>query len=125
MRDATGELLCWHVYVLDPPIARVWFGGSNLGQDRADRGYANTLLHWEMLLHFRDEGYETYDWGGAVFDRDSPLYSITRFKLGFGGEGVRFFDYWCHFPPSGFARARRRLFRGLGKLGNLDPDRKV
>jgi hypothetical protein len=119
MSDSTGNPVCWHMYVLDKPITRVWFGGSDLERAKSDRGYANTLLHWEGMLHFKEKGYGMYDWGGAVLDPESPVYSITRFKLSFGCEPLRTYEYWCHYPPSPFARVRRRAAWVLRRASHL------
>ena len=40
----------------------------------------NRWLHWREMLHYRDAGYATYDFGGG-----SSSSSIGRFKLSFGG----------------------------------------
>ena len=43
-------------------------------------GPVNRWLHWREMLHYRDAGFATYDFGGG-----SSSSSIGRFKLSFGG----------------------------------------
>lgn len=109
------QLVCWLLYLLNKPIVRQWYGGSDLTHLSSDRGSASALLTWEMMLYFKKEGYETYDWGGVVLDSTDPRYSITQFKLSFGGTSQRLFDYSCRFPRSRSRRLWLRLLRGLRK----------
>jgi len=116
VHDREGKLICWNFYVLDKSITRLWYAGSDLTYPKSsDRGNAAALLHWEMILYFRKEGFETYDWGGVVLNSTDPRYSITQFKLSFGGTPQRLFDYSYRFPLSRSRRLWRRLLRGLRK----------
>jgi hypothetical protein len=110
VQDKNGNDICWNYYAIDPPISRLWFAGSALDSPKADRGYAATLLHWEMMLHFRKLGFEIYDWGGINLDPTAPTYSITQFKASFGGIEENRFDYHCRWPVSRIQRVWRRLF---------------
>ena len=49
------------------------------------------------MLHFKQEGFRTYDWGGVNLDSTSIAYSITEFKVGFGGHPRAFYNYYCDF----------------------------
>jgi hypothetical protein len=49
-------------------------------------GACNRLLHWHELQHYKALGYHYYDFGGCTFDKRLPDYSITQFKLSFGGK---------------------------------------
>jgi lipid II:glycine glycyltransferase (peptidoglycan interpeptide bridge formation enzyme) len=51
-----------------------------------------------MMLYFKNAGYQTYDWGGVNLDPASGAYSITEFKVGFGGTQKTFYNYYCDFP---------------------------
>ncbi len=48
----------------------------------------NRWLHWNELLHYSARGVQWYDFGGLVLDENAPEYSISQFKLSFGGEIV-------------------------------------
>jgi lipid II:glycine glycyltransferase (peptidoglycan interpeptide bridge formation enzyme) len=71
--------------------------GSDLDYHKSDRGYATSLLHWHMMLYFKNAGFQTYDWGGVNLDPASSAYSITEFKVGFGGTQKTFYNYYCDF----------------------------
>lgn len=50
-------------------------------------GWGNRLLHYEELMKFKEWGIERYEWNGICTDPSKPSwYSITQFKLSFGGE---------------------------------------
>jgi len=51
-------------------------------------GALNRYLLWHEIEHYRSGGVRYFDFGGITLDRQSPLYSIARFKLSFGGDVV-------------------------------------
>jgi hypothetical protein len=51
-------------------------------------GALNRYLLWHEIEHYRRRGVRYFDFGGVTLDRQSPLYSIARFTLSFGGEVV-------------------------------------
>jgi len=51
-------------------------------------GAFNRYLLWLEANHYRRAGVRWFDLGGITLDQSSPMYSITRFKLSFGGEVV-------------------------------------
>jgi FemAB family len=87
------RMLAAHLVLVDPPFrARVLLGGTARlegGVQHTLMGGVNRYLHWFELNHYRGEGIAWYDFGGIEQDRASPQYSITRFKLSFGGAVVR------------------------------------
>lgn len=116
VRDSSEKTICWNFYVLDKPIARLLYSGSDLSYHKPDRGYAATVLHWNMMLHFKKEGYGTYDWGGISLDPALPhLAGITKFKAEFGGSLEKRFDYSCSFPISRWKLHWRRSVRALAR----------
>lgn len=121
VHDKGGKIICWNFYVLDRPIVRLWYAGSDLTYDKSDRGYAATLLHWEMMLYFKKQGFETYDWGGVLLDPTAPHYSITEFKMQFGGTLERRFEYYYRIPPSRGKRLWRRLLCRAEKYLSATP----
>lgn len=83
------EPIIHHMVMVDQPHrACMQFGWHNTDntQTNALRGSANIYLCWWEMLHFRDRGFQEFDWGGVVTDRNSPAYSRTEFKVEFGGE---------------------------------------
>lgn len=88
-----GRILAAHLVLVDPPLrARLLVGATarlEPGIQPALRGGVNRYLHWFELNHYKAKGIGCFDFGGVDLDRTSPLYSITRFKLSFGGDIVR------------------------------------
>lgn len=71
-----------------------WSGGVNLDGRKSEAGY---LLKYAAFKHARDLGISKYDhWGTAPllnneeFDNKHPMYEISKYKKGFGGETIRF-----------------------------------
>jgi hypothetical protein len=115
--DREGRTVCWISYVLDKPIARALFTGYDLTHDVSAIGYGTSLMHWEMMLHFKRKEFEIYDWGGAPLDPALPVYSITRFKLRFGGTPVTLFDYVCRRRLSRSRRLWRQVLLWWERFG--------
>ncbi len=107
--DQDGQTVCWINYALDERIARPLFTGYDLDYNKAARGYGATLMTWDTILYFKKQGFEIYDFGGAQEDPKAPGYSITKFKLGFGGVFEHRFDYVCRYPLSRPKRLWRQL----------------
>jgi peptidoglycan pentaglycine glycine transferase (the first glycine) len=61
----------------------------------------NHLLQWEAVRWLRSRGYAYYDLWGAPdeFSVNDPLWGVFQFKLGFGGEVVRYAGAW-DYPPA-------------------------
>lgn len=80
------------VVLVDYPWrARMIFGATADRCEPAARHLIGPLskhLVWSVCAHYRAAGVRWYDFGGIDVDRASPLYSISRFKLAFGGQPV-------------------------------------
>jgi lipid II:glycine glycyltransferase (peptidoglycan interpeptide bridge formation enzyme) len=61
--------------------------------------YINSFLLWEVLMHFKNLGFQTFDLGGVSLNRDSAAYPITQFKMSFGGEVIPFYNYEAVITP--------------------------
>jgi len=108
-----GRILAAHLVLVDPPFrARLLMGATarlERGVQRTLMGGVNRYLHWFEFNYYRAKGIPCYDFGGVELDQQSPLYSISKFKLSFGGETVR-----QHIVR---LAANRGLRFGLRKLG--------
>lgn len=91
--EAAGErVLAWHAHVVSNRRARLLLSAisRDVGSDRAMVGRANRLLHWKEMLHFREAGLGTYDFGGvSLASPDKPVAGVDAFKRLFGGKPVR------------------------------------
>ena len=80
------------IVLLDPPRrARLLFGATMDRTDPQVRGLVgplNRYLFWQQFMHYKARGICAYDFGGLEFDPASPLHSISRFKMSFGGTVV-------------------------------------
>lgn len=117
-----GSILTVHSYICDPSIARVraFHSASRMHDPTISReqrsviGRANIFLHASDMLHFREQGYATYDLGGyTVGTHDEALAGINKFKDNFGGtlvEESAYVPYWIHWFRALRDRSHR-LFR--------------
>ena len=95
------EVLVMHSYILDPEakIVRLDTSASHFrnAEDKEHRalvGRANKFLHYYTMLHFKEQGINTYDFGGYALDTKDPgLKSINRFKDAFKGQLVEEYTY--------------------------------
>jgi lipid II:glycine glycyltransferase (peptidoglycan interpeptide bridge formation enzyme) len=89
--EADGVVCAAHVFLSDARRVRMLFSATVRRSSRDhDRlvGLANRYLHWREIQHYRTQGVQLYDFGGVELDPTRPLYSVTQFKLSFGGEVV-------------------------------------
>jgi hypothetical protein len=92
--DANGDCLVAHAYIVDGIRARLLHSASVFRDtvdksERALHGRANRLLHWKDILHFKENGYNIYDFGGIGDLSQNPvLAGINEFKMKFGGTQV-------------------------------------
>jgi len=113
-----GRILAAHLVLVDRPFrVRLLLGATARlegGVQRTLMGGVNRYLHWFEFNHYRAENIPYYDFGGVDLDQTSPLYSITRFKLSFGGEIVR-----QHILRLAANRALRVTLRELARAKRL------
>jgi hypothetical protein len=87
-----GRILAAHLVLVDRPHrARLLLGGRVGLEARVHQslfGGVERYLHWRELTYYKAAGIPCLDLAGVTLDQHSPLYSITRFKLSFGGEIV-------------------------------------
>ncbi len=81
-----------HAYItdIDSGITRLYLSGSQRFNNYIDKnlvGYANKLLMYDDMLHFKELNYKTFDFGGyALNTKNKSLQGINDFKESFGGE---------------------------------------
>ncbi len=113
------ELLVAHSYLIDKEIgiARLFHSASKRFDETFNRnmiGRANKLLTYKDILHFKEQGFKIYDFGGiAKNTTDKSLAGINEFKLSFGGKEVECINY------SSFGyNFLKKLGRRMGATGN-------
>jgi len=65
------------------------YGGSS---DKHREVMASNLLMWEAIKLGKNLGCKIFDMWGATNDEKDPWWGFTRFKLGYGGELVKYED---------------------------------
>lgn len=97
------ETMAMHCYLLDGGRrARMWHSASRYVMEDSSEtrnliGRANRLLHLESMLHFKRQGYRTYDFGGyASANSDSKKQNINNFKDGFCGDIITESNYYSY-----------------------------
>lgn len=97
-----GEILAAHSYLTDREagIVRHHHAATRRLDEQIDRnliGRANKYLTAKNILYFKEQGYNTFDFGGYAKDTtDESLKGINNYKLLFGGtvvESVNYFSY--------------------------------
>lgn len=98
-----GQPLAMHCYLLDRDRWRVrmWHSASRYVVEDGSEfrnliGRANRLLHFESMLHFKEQ-FLVYDFGGYAADEsDTKKANINAFKDGFGGDLVQESHYYSY-----------------------------
>lgn len=97
-----GTPICGHIMLVDHELKRarlLFTANRRLENPEMARisGEANKLLHWWEIRHYKELGFQTYDFGGI---REDPREGITRFKTSFGGSTVKEYTYLCAGAPA-------------------------
>jgi lipid II:glycine glycyltransferase (peptidoglycan interpeptide bridge formation enzyme) len=85
------QVLAFHAHSLAASTARLLYSSTAVTaggeQQRPERvPDANTWLHWQDMLRFREQGIQTYDMGGWHDGQDPELLRLNYFKESFGGQ---------------------------------------
>lgn len=97
-RDACGNALSWHAYVLTPERVRLHTTISDMDPAKDTHwnnlvGRAHRFHHWQDILAFKRDGIGTYDLGGVYRGGDDvEQINIARFKQLFGGHFADTYD---------------------------------
>ena len=94
--ELDGEPICGHLNLLDREsgVSRMFWSASRRFEDHAITrlaGILNVYLHWYEIETYREQGFQTYDFGGIGGLDDNV--GVNRFKLQFGGTIVREHNY--------------------------------
>jgi len=88
-----GANLAFHAYIASEQGARLLYSVSLFRDQDVDArlaSSANSYLHFQDILYFKNRGAAFFDWGG-IKSFDDPT-GIDSFKIGFGGERQTFFN---------------------------------
>jgi len=94
---ATRMVLCFNHSIYD------WYAGAS--EKHLDK-YPNDYLPWKIMQWGKNNGYKTFDFGGA--GKPGEEYGVRDFKLKFGGELVN----WGRFE-----KVHQPLMLQTGKVG--------
>jgi lipid II:glycine glycyltransferase (peptidoglycan interpeptide bridge formation enzyme) len=96
-----GQLTNMQVYVMDKEsgTVRLLHSISTLYAEddkhkKAQIGWINRYLHWQMMLRFKALAFKTFDWGGYTNNPNSALAGIDKFKASFGGKKIELYNYY-------------------------------
>lgn len=90
-------VLCYKDLIYD------WYAGSS--NDHSDK-YPNDFLPWKVMEWGHNNGYKTFDFGGA--GKPDKEYGVRDYKLKFGGKLVN----WGRFK-----KVHKKFLMKIGKLG--------
>lgn len=123
-----GRVLAAHAYLCDREagVVRLLLSSNIRLTERVDAnlvGRANKFLHFKDMVHFKVNGYATYDFGGFAYNtKDRFRHGINTFKQSFGGELVQNVDYqsWLYWLSSklfyGVSSVKRRFLQNGSHL---------
>lgn len=94
---STRFALCYSGLVYD------WYAGTN--EDHLDK-YPNDYLPWKILEWGVENGYKTFDFGGA--GKPGIPYGVRDYKMKFGGDLVEF---------GRFEKVHNKLLFNIGRIG--------
>jgi len=102
------RVLAAHAYLCDRTAGTVrLLLSSNIRlTERIDAnfiGRANKFLHFKDMIHFKENGYLVYDFGGFAHNtNEKQRHGINTFKQSFGGKLVQNTDYqsWLYWLSS-------------------------
>jgi hypothetical protein len=102
LMDLDGESICGHLNLVDKEsgVGRMLWSASRRFEDHATArlaGILNVYLHWYEIEKYREQGFQTYDFGG-IGGLDDNL-GVNRFKLQFGGTIIREHNYMMAGMP--------------------------
>ncbi len=98
-----GEMIGTRLELLYDKLVYDWYAGSNPAYNNK---YPNDFLIYHILLWAREQGFQTFDFGGA--GKPGVPYGVRDHKSKFGGELVEY---------GRFDKVHNTYLYNLGKLG--------
>ncbi len=97
LAEVQGEPVAGLLFVIFGLTAWYMYGASS---ERHRSLMPNNLLQWAAIHRAREMGCTVYDLWGAPenLDGSDPMWGVTRFKLGLGGELARGLGAWDYAP---------------------------
>jgi lipid II:glycine glycyltransferase (peptidoglycan interpeptide bridge formation enzyme) len=97
LAEVEGEAVAGLLFLTFGATAWYMYGASS---DRHRSLMPNNLLQWEAMRRARAAGCTLYDLWGAPenLEESDPMWGVTRFKLGLGGELARGLGAWDYAP---------------------------
>lgn len=95
-----GQILAAHSYIIDDKvgIVRHLHSATKRLDENFDKnliGRANKYLTVKDILHFKEQGFKIFDFGGFAKDTENEsLKGINNYKLLFGGKLVTCINYF-------------------------------
>ena len=99
IKNEKDETVVVNAYVVDTEKKRVsLFSSSSLYRENRECaaliGRANSMLHYQSMLYFKELGFKEYDMGGVYLGKEegvnSDYINIRNFKGSLGGKLVKF-----------------------------------
>jgi lipid II:glycine glycyltransferase (peptidoglycan interpeptide bridge formation enzyme) len=117
--DYEGNTLEIMILIHDGQTVRAHYLAHNENYpDKQIRGFIGSVIFWKAIMHFKEQGYQTFDFGGINLDEVSSSQGFTKFKLSFGGEICPNYWYEAAVTPTAqtLMKARNILERSLRRL---------
>ncbi len=109
---AEGQVIASNLMIFWHDTAVYLFGGSGAEKRNFMAPYA---LHWQAIQDAKEKGIIKYDFWGVETDSAHPWYGFSKFKLGFGGEVIKYAGTYDYLVRPAWYNAYR-LIRKLNRI---------
>lgn len=89
-----GRIIGFRYVLVYKDVIYDWFAGS---RPEYNEKYPNDILPWSIIHWGKEQGFRTFDFGGA--GHPAEKYGVRDYKLKFGGNTVNFGRYLHVFRP--------------------------
>lgn len=107
-----GTIIGFRFVLIYKELIYDWFAGSRTEYN--DR-YPNDILPWSIMIWGKEQGFKTFDFGGA--GHPGEKYGVRDYKLKFGGELVNFGRYLhvsrplVYYPAKYYFKVKKNISR--------------
>ena len=94
-----GDFICGLFFIYDKDRIRLFkaFSKYFINENyKKISNFLNRYLHWYAIQEAKKMGFKIYDFGGINLNPNSETYGITKFKLSFGGNIIKEYNYIVH-----------------------------